>query len=118
MRYTGAIFRVVQRLDGFTSYDADSKGGELITKPIIFTGSRLTLNVDTSATGEVKVEIQDEDGKSITNFDLNSCEPIHANECSKVVKWKHGVDVSNLSGKPIRLRFLMRNTKLYAFQFV
>jgi len=118
MRYKGAIFRVVQRLDGFTSYDAGFKGGELITKPIIFTGSRLTLNVDTSATGELKVEIQDEDGKPITNFDLNSCKPIHANECFKVVEWQHGDDVSPLSGKPIRLRFSMRNTKLYAFQFV
>ena len=118
MHYTGAIFRAVQRLDGFTSFDAGYKGGELITKPIVFTGSRLLLNVDTSATGEVKVEIQDEYGKPLNKLDLNNCDPIHANDCSKTVSWSHLYDVSSLSVKPIKLRFKMRNAKLYAFQFI
>jgi len=118
MHYTGAIFRVVQRLDGFTSFDAGYEGGELLTKPLVFTGSRLLLNVDTSATGEVKVEVQDEDGKPFPKFDLKSCDPIYANDCSKVVTWNHVSDVSSLTGKPLKLKFAMRNAKLYAFQFV
>jgi len=118
MRYTGAIFRVVQRLDGFTSFDAGYNGGEIVTKPVVFTGNRLLLNVDTSATGEIKVEIQDESGKPFNKFDLNSCDPIHTNDCSKTVSWNHMYDVSSLSGKPVKLRFKMRNAKLYAFQFI
>jgi len=118
MRYNGAVIRCVQRLDGFTSIDAGYKEGELITKPIVFTGSKLLLNVDASATGEVRVEIQDEDGRPFNKFDLNNCDAIHANSCSKVVSWNALCDLKDLSGKPIKLRFLIRNAKLYAFQFV
>ncbi len=115
--YSGAIFRTEQRLDGFTSIDAGYKEGELLTKPMIFLGSKLLLNVDTSATGELKVQIEAEDGTPLKDFDLESCDTIHANDCSKAVSWNHVHDVSGLSGNSVRLRFLMRNTKLYAFQF-
>ena len=32
--------------------------------------------------------------------------------------WKGASDLSALAGKPISLRFVMRDAKLYAFQFV
>jgi hypothetical protein len=34
-----------------------------------------------------------------------------------VVKWKGNADVSRLAGKPVRLRFALKNCHLYAFQF-
>jgi len=117
MHYTGAIFRVTQRLDGFTSIDAGLRDGEIMTKPIVFSGGKLTLNVDASASGEVRAELQDEDGKPIRGFELGCCDPIHANDCEEVVTWDRKYDISHISGKPVKLRFFMRNTKLYAFQF-
>ncbi|MGQ9595937.1 MAG: hypothetical protein ACUVQY_04145 [Thermoproteota archaeon] len=118
MSYKGAIFRAVQRLDGFTSVDTGYEFGEFVTKPLAFKGRELVLNVDTSATGEVRVEIQDEGGRPFKGFDLESCDAIHANDCSRTVSWRGTCDVSRLSGIPVRLHFLMRNTKLYAFQFL
>ncbi len=117
MKYTGAIFRVVQRLDGFVSIDAGYKGGEFTTKPLLFKGRRLLLNVDTSATGGVRVEIQDEDGRPLNKFNLDDCDEIHANDCHKVVTWNGVSDVSSLAGTPIRLRFSMKKAKLYSFRF-
>ena len=32
--------------------------------------------------------------------------------------WKSGSDLSSLSGKPIRLRFVMGDADLYSFRFV
>lgn len=43
----GARGRAILRLDGFISADAAYTRGELITKPLVFAGDRLMLNVDT-----------------------------------------------------------------------
>jgi hypothetical protein len=36
----------------------------------------------------------------------------------KVVTWKGHADIGALASQPVRLRFVMRGVKLYAFQFV
>ena len=36
---------------------------------------------------------------------------------SHVISWRGQSDISALAGKPVRLRFHLRNVKLYAFQF-
>jgi len=106
------------RLDGFVSADADYAGGELVTRPLIFTGEELHLNVDTSAGGVVRVEIQDKDGKPINGFALKNADEINGNYLDAAVSWRDGDDVSKLAGQPVKLRFVMRDTKLYTFQFV
>jgi len=60
-----AIFRTVQRLDGFVSADAGSRGGEFTTSPIIFSGNRLVLNAACHGLGEIWVEIRDEAGQPV-----------------------------------------------------
>jgi len=92
-------------------------GGELTTKPLIFSGNRLELNVDTSAGGTVLVEIQDGTGKAIVGFTVKDADEINGNFIRKLVTWNGSSDISSLASKPIRLRLVMRDTKLYAFQF-
>ncbi len=113
----GARGHAVLRLDGFISADAAYTGGELTTKPLIFSGNRLELNVDTSAGGTVLVEIQDETGKAIVGFTVKDADEMNGNYIRKVSTWNGSSDVSSLVGKPVRLRFVMRDTELYAFQF-
>jgi hypothetical protein len=50
--YVGGVARLVQRLDGFMSADAEYTGAEFTTPLLTFTGARLKLNVDCSALGE------------------------------------------------------------------
>jgi len=112
------ISRVVLRRDGFVSVRAAFNGGELTTPLLRFAGEKLLLNLDTSSGGELRVEILDEQGKPIPNYTLNDCDIIHtANEINRVVKWKGSTSVKDLAGKPVRLRFVMRDVDLYAFQF-
>ncbi len=114
----GAISRLVLRRDGFVSVRAAYTGGEFTTPPMVFSGQRLVLNVDTSATGSMRCELQDEQGKPIPGRTLADADLIHtSNEISRVVSWKRDSDLSALAGKPVRLRIVYRDADLYAFQF-
>ncbi len=112
------ISRLVLRRDGFVSVRAAYTGGEFTTPLTKFKGDKLVLNVDTSATGIVQVGILDENGVPIDGYRVEHCDRIHtANEISRVVTWRGNSDVHELAGKPIRLRFVMNDSDLYAFQF-
>lgn len=117
-RRLGVVSRVVQRLDGFISADAAYQGGELTTVPLIFDGGQLQLNVDTGALGSVRVELLDQQGRVIPGYAESDCDPINGNYIARTVTWKGKSDVSALAGQVLSLRFVMRSTKLYAFQFL
>jgi hypothetical protein len=113
------LSRLVLRRDGFVSVYAPRQGGEFTTEPLKFRGSKLVLNVDTSAEGTLRVALLDENGTAIEGLELKNCDLIHtANETSRLVKWKGSADVSRWSGTVVRLRFALKNTHLYAFQFL
>ena len=112
-----ALRRYTLRLDGFVSVRAPLKGGELITRPLKFAGDQLTLNFATSAAGDIRIEIQDAQGKPHPGFALDDCPPLFGDAIDRTVTWKDGGDVSRLSGKPVRLRFLLRDADLFSLQF-
>ncbi|NOY76850.1 MAG: hypothetical protein GXO76_03150 [Calditrichaeota bacterium] len=114
---TANLHRYTLRLDGFVSVNAPYAGGEMVTKPFTFQGRKLYLNFSTSAAGQIGVEIQDATGRAIPGFSLAECHPLIGNEIDRAVSWKNGEDVSRLQGRPIRLRFVMKDADLYAVQF-
>ena len=119
-RMTPVLSRVVVRRDGFTAVEADYDGGEFTTPPLRFAGDRLALNVNTSALGLVRVEIQDASGKAVEGFGLDDCDRIHtANTISRPVTWRRGDGrVGRLQPRPVRLRFELRfGSLLYSFRF-
>ncbi|HSA25783.1 MAG TPA: hypothetical protein P5159_04580 [Phycisphaerae bacterium] len=105
------------RLDGFISVNAPYAGGEMVTRPLVFSGSSLAINYSTSAPGSVKVEIQDAEGLPIPDFALDDCLAIWGDEIERTVAWKKGSDVSALAGTPVRLRFVMVDADLYSIRF-
>jgi hypothetical protein len=105
------------RPDGFVSVSAGYSGGEMVTRPFVFSGSRLQVNYATSAAGEVKVEIQALDGQPLAGFALDDCPAIIGDRLEGTVRWKGKEDVRRLSGKPIRLRFVLRDADVYSFRF-
>ncbi|QDV26390.1 glycoside hydrolase family protein [Aureliella helgolandensis] len=114
---TSHLRRYSMRLDGFASAQAPHSGGELLTKPLTFTGRELAINFGTSAAGGIRVEIQDPAGNPLPGFSLDEATEQIGNEIKRVVTWKSGSDVASLSGKPVRLRFVMKDADLYAFKF-
>jgi len=111
------LSRYSLRLDGFSSLRAPLSGGELATKPLTFSGSKLLLNFATSAAGDIRVEIQDAEGHPLPGFSLDDANELIGNEIERAYSWKASDDVSSLSGKPIRLRFVLRDADLFSFHF-
>ena len=109
--------RFTLRIDGFVSVNASLCGGELVTKPIKFEGKELVMNFSTSAAGSIRAELQTSDGKPIEGFTLDDCREIFGDRIEQVVSWKDGSDVSILSGKPVRLRFAIKDADLYSIRF-
>lgn len=105
------------RTDGFVSVNAPYTGGEMVTCPLVFAGKKLALNMSTSAVGSVRVQIEDAAGRPIPGFSITDCPAFWGDEIERVVAWKGGHDVSRLAGRPVRLRFVMKDADLYAIRF-
>ncbi len=110
-------YRYVLRTDGFASVHAGARVGEMLTKPLVFFGNELVLNLSTAIIGGVQVELQTGQGEAIPGFSAAECNTIFANSIAHVVSWNKGSDVSDLAGKPVRIRFIMQDCDLYSLQF-
>jgi hypothetical protein len=76
------------------------------------------MNFATSAAGSVRVEVQDPAGKPVEGFALADCPDQFGDTIERAVHWKAGSDVRPLAGRPIRLRFVLKDADLYSFHFV
>ncbi|MEE3372622.1 MAG: hypothetical protein VX346_25020 [Planctomycetota bacterium] len=109
--------RYVLRTDGFASLHADAQPGELTTKPFRFRGKQLDINYSTSAAGSVRIEVQDSEGRPIPGYALDDCLPLVGDSIEHTVGWKQGTDVSPLSGKTVRLRWILTDADVFSFRF-
>jgi hypothetical protein len=114
--YTGPgsrVRRFVFRTDGFVSARAD-RAASLLTKPLVFAGSRLALNL--VSRGATRVELQDANGRPLRGFAARDCAPLRGDLLDAPVTWKGG-GAGGLAGRPVRLRFELNDADLFALQF-
>ena len=97
---------------------------QVLTRSFTFSGSQLHLNFLATLYGgagvgpcEMRVEILDSTYHVISGFGFDDCENLSTSSLDQVVSWNGNSDLSELAGKPIRLRFYFKNSSLYAFQF-
>ncbi len=109
--------RYTLRKDGFVSLSAPLRGGEIITRPLTFTGDALQINFATSAAGSVRVELQEADGTPIPGFTLEDCHEQIGDELDRDVSWQGDSDLLALENQPVRLRFVLHDAELYAMRF-
>jgi hypothetical protein len=118
----GKLRRYTLRLDGFVSIHATMEGGQVVTKPIRFSGKKLTLNYSSSARGGVCVGLADAVGKAISGYSLDDCPSVYGDHLDRPVEWYRGDkvtnDVSTLAGKPVKIVFELKDAVLYSYQFV
>ena len=75
------------------------------------------MNYSTSAAGSVRAELTDVGGQAIPGFELESCPEIYGDEIEQVVEWQGQPDLAKLAGKPVRLRFQLKDADLYSIRF-
>ncbi|WP_409342080.1 hypothetical protein [Paenibacillus sp. MBLB4367] len=108
--------RLTVRKHGFASVNANYGGGEMVTRPLVFSGSRLLLNYATSAVGSIRVEVQDASGKPLEGFALEDMDDMFGDEISGEVNWNKGNRLEEVKGRVVRFRFVMKDADLYAMQ--
>ena len=102
------------RRDGFASMDAGSDGGTLTTKPVLFSGNRLFVNIDCPE-GSLRVEVLDENSQPLEGFSAARCRALTADSTFSEVTWEGASDLSSLAGTPVRFRFHLNDGQLYSF---
>ena len=103
------------RLDGFVSLRAGSELGTALTKPLVWRGSTLWINA-AATDGEVRAEVLDLDGNRLRpGLTAEQAIPISEDAIRLQVRWQNEEDLSDLKGRSVRLRFLLRNADVYAF---
>jgi len=112
-----ALQRYSLRLDGFASLRAPFAGGEMVTKPVTFDGDKLSINYSTSSRGHITLQFETPGGEPIEGFTLENCQEIVGNEIHRFVSFNDSDNLGALSGKPVRLRIVMKDADLYSLQF-
>ena len=109
--------RYTLRVDGFASLRGGRPGGELLSRPVLFSGDALVLNFSASAAGSLRVELQDRHGVALPGHALADCVELLGDDLARTVRWRAGTDLRALRGTPVRLRVQVEDADLYSLRF-
>ena len=103
------------RRDGWVAIRPNlHRRGVLTTRKFILEGSGLEVNADASR-GKILIELLGADESPLPGLSAADAPSISADSVRHRVNW--GRSLADVSGKPVRLRFTLENSSLYAFQF-
>lgn len=125
--------RFAYRVDGFVALQAGDEEGEVVTRPLAFSGNTLYLNYKTKKNGYVKVELvtgtpyggtdttfeQSIYGfKPVDGFTAADCDTLTGDSISQQVSWRGDPHIpAALLQNTIKLRFLIKDASLYSIRF-
>ena len=140
-RIGGCVGLAKLRLDGFVSLDAGDEGGYVVTRPFALWASegngaiveergyawgpirihpyakRLVINAK-ARNGKILVELLDANAgdQPIPGFSLPECDFFAGDSVRHTVTWNSSSDLSSLTGRSFKIKFHLRNAKLYSFK--
>lgn len=106
------LYRYTMRVDGFACAHADYNGGEVVTKPFTFEGSKLEMNFRTSAGGYIEVTLTDAQGNALEGF-TNA--RIFGDSLERPVDFTG--DLTTLNGKEVCLKLKLSDADAFSFKF-
>jgi hypothetical protein len=102
------------RVDGFVSLDAGAEEGSLLTKPLAFEAGRLRINAAVAPGGYVKGEVVGDNGRPVAGYGAADCRAFTGDSIEGDLTWDGHTAVPASVPKGTRLRFLLRNARLYS----
>ena len=118
------LVRYEIRQDGFACMTAGAAEREIVTKPLTFSGSSLHLNFETTAAGSIYVQVLSPEGEPLSPTSVE----VYGNSVDRSVYFAAGpsvdattagavTDFAAYADQPVRLRFKLREAKLYSLWF-
>jgi hypothetical protein len=104
--------RYTLRLDGFFSWYAPYKGGEVLTEAVTVDGETLKVNFATSAVGGMTVELCDESGAPLEGY---ASYVMFGDSVDRPVEFDR--PLTALNGQSVRLKIRLSDAHLYSFVF-
>jgi hypothetical protein len=127
----GGVGLATFKVDRFVEQRGGERPGFLLTREFILEGNRLQLNTMASGLNyrefHIRVEIarrpklgshHSDFTQAYDGFRLEDCDPIRGTRTDIPVTWKGQGDLSALRGKPVYLRFEIKNMGLFSFRVV
>lgn len=117
------IASVRMRLDGFVHIEPTEPNtpANMVTRPLIYQGTRLLINADAGGSGQVFVTIEPvpnvAEKASIPEVLSLRSEPFCGNAINATIAWVKN-PLAMLEGRVVRLRFEIYRARLFSFQFV
>jgi len=121
------------RVAAFVSVDAGPRPGQLLTRPLVFDGNALHVNVDAKG-GCVTAEVYQAEpvdtaanglgntptwnwkiGEPIDGFSLRDCLGVRGDTTDGIIRWTGDPGLSRFSDRYIVIRFQLVNASLYSF---
>ena len=109
----GSIGLAKVKLDRFIALETENCG-ELITNVLQGFGEKLLVNCVVE--GELRIEVLDKSGETVEGMSAEDCVPITGDHLNAEVKWTSGKKITQFRDKPMRLRFIMKQGRLYSFK--
>ena len=89
-----------------------NKTATVTTRPVVAVAGSLRVSADVAISGFVKVTLLDKEKKELAEGEL-----LTQTVTDGEVRWQRGFSLKKLKGSQIRLRFELREAKLYSFSF-
>jgi hypothetical protein len=104
------------RPDGFAALRAAETEGSVLTRPLSFEAGKLYVNAAVENGGYVKAELLDREGNVTDGFEAAKCDAVTGDQTHASVTWKNHRALPASSSAGARLRFVLKNARLYSFQ--
>lgn len=98
------------RQDGFVSRHGAYAGQKVVTKPIVFCGSKMLVNFSTSARGRMFVKIHDSSGGMLESVEL------FGDKVDRIVDFGGG-RILDFAGRSVVVEFELSDADIYSFRF-
>jgi len=103
------------RRDGFASLNAGEAPGNVITRPLTFTGTSLFVNADVEDGGWIKAAVLSRDSQAVEGYALENAVPLTTKTTRGQMAWKSVSRLSPPGEDHLRIKFELKNAKLYSF---
>ena len=98
--------------DRFVARAAGDAPGTLLTRPLVVTGDRLTLNADAKL-GEIRARLLRADGRPLPGYSFEDCRPMTVDALDFELRWKR--PFRRLKGQRLQIEFRLQRAKIFAF---